>query len=734
MQSTESTTDIDLQKYWLILRRRWLPAVAVFGSVVGLAVIYTFLQKPIYQAQGKLLFENQDRTSSLTGVQGEDLTALSKTNNPVDTEAEVIVSIPLMQRTITLLNLKDQEGAPLNPTVLAAMIKAKGVIGTDVLEVFYQSTSPEETAAVVNQLMNLYLENQILASRAQASTALKFVTGQLPRSEASVRQAEVALRSFKEKNNIVDLAAETASTGQVIAQMEERLAQARVELGDATAQSGALRNVVGTSSQKALTASSLSQSPGVQKALGELQDVERQLAVERTRYQEEHPVIADLKSQEAALKAQLQTRVGQVVGGQQQEPDENLQVAKPKQDLTQSFVDSEVRRLVLAKQVAALGKERAAYEQRGNVLPRLDQEQRELTRQLDAAQSTYQTLLQKLQQIRLAENQDVDNARIIEEALVPVAPVAPRKAVNLAAGGLVGILLALATAFVLEALDGSIKTVKAAREVLGYTLLGVIPSFDRSRKNIISDDDSEQSIPAIVVRDAPCSPVSEAYRMLQANLKFLSSDKQLKVVVVTSSLPQEGKSTVSANLAVAMAQSGCRVLLVDADLRRPRQRQIWDLLNEIGLSNVLIGQAELRTAIKEVMPSLHVLTAGAIPPNPGNLLDSKHMATLIKNFPDSYDFVIIDTPSLSSAADAPILGKMADGILLVVRPGVVDSGSANSAKEILEQSGQNVLGQVINGVIGENEPYSYYHYAKEYHAEDFPIPEKVGSGNIAERS
>jgi capsular exopolysaccharide synthesis family protein len=204
--------------------------------------------------------------------------------------------------------------------------------------------------------------------------------------------------------------------------------------------------------------------------------------------------------------------------------------------------------------------------------------------------------------------------------------------------------------------------------------------------------------------------------MLQANLKFLNSDKQLKVVVVTSSVPQEGKSTVSANLAVAIAESGRRVLLVDADMRRPLQHQIWDLINEAGLSNVLVGQAELRTAIKEVTDNLHVLSAGAIPPNPMALLESNRMASLIKSFSDSYDFVIIDTPSVNVAADAPILGNMADGVLLVVRPGVVDTASAAAAREFLEQSGQNVLGQVINGVTSENKPYSYY--AKEYNVEE----------------
>ena len=212
--------------------------------------------------------------------------------------------------------------------------------------------------------------------------------------------------------------------------------------------------------------------------------------------------------------------------------------------------------------------------------------------------------------------------------------------------------------------------------------------------------------------------------MLQANLEFLRSDKELKVIVVTSSVPQEGKSTLCANLAVAIAQSERRVLLIDADMRQPSQHKIWNLLNQVGLSNVLVGKIETETAIKKVMDNLHILSAGVTPPNPMAILKSQRMTSLLKMFSSIYDFVIIDTPSLNVAADAPILGKMVDGILLVVRPGVVDSASSAAAQEFLEQSGQNVLGMVINGVISKNKAHSYY--SKEYCAEDSLSYKTVG--------
>jgi capsular exopolysaccharide synthesis family protein len=194
---------------------------------------------------------------------------------------------------------------------------------------------------------------------------------------------------------------------------------------------------------------------------------------------------------------------------------------------------------------------------------------------------------------------------------------------------------------------------------------------------------------------------------------------------VTSSVSKEGKSTVCANLAIAMAQLGRRVLLIDADLHHPMQHHIWDLTNAIGLSDVIVNQADFEMAVREVMDNLDVLPSGVIPPNPLALVDSKRMAALVENFSKNYDFIILDTPPIVLVADALAVGKMTDGILLVVRPGVVDTVSAAACKQFLVQSGQKVLGLVVNGVIVENEPDSYFHHAKAYYKEDASTPKML---------
>ena len=299
-------------------------------------------------------------------------------------------------------------------------------------------------------------------------------------------------------------------------------------------------------------------------------------------------------------------------------------------------------------------------------------------------------------------------------------PVDSKKKMIVAAGGFVGILLGVATALLLDSIDTSVKSFKEAKDLFGFTLLGVIPTFNTllgviptSGKTSSFSKHLELDVPRVFARDMPEFSIEEAYQMLQANLKFLNSDKNIKAIVVTSSVAREGKSEVSANLAVAMAQVGQRVLLVDANMRQPTQHYVWGLLNKVGLSNILVGEARWELCRQEVMPGLDVLTSGVIPPNPVALLDSQHMAALIENFSMRYDTIIFDSPSLAGIPDSNILGKMADGILMVVRPGVVDSASAQAAKDFLFSTGQNVLGAVVNGIDINNEPDSYFYYQKE---------------------
>lgn len=704
---------IDLQHYWRTVRRHWLPAAIVLGSVVGGIGLYTFLQTPIYQAEGKLMLDKVNRVSSLAGLAGQSdaLAGVAQQSNPLETEAEIIRSNPIVLKAIDRLQLKNNHGQPLGPTAFLRQLQVKTVRGTDVLQLTYRDPDPKLAAEVVNTLMQLYMESNVSTNRAQAIAARQFINQQLPKTEQTVLQAEAALRRFKEQNRLVALKEEANSAVESLAELETRISQVRADLANANARSAALEKEMGVTAKEAITITSVSQAQPVQQVLADLKQVEKQLAVERTRYRESHPLIATLQRQKAALQTLLDQRIQQAVGPLPTAPNRNIQFGELKQEITADLVKLQADRYGLTNGLNQLMQTYTAYQQRMTSLPRLEQQLTELERRVKVGQATYEALLQKLQEVQVTENQTVGNARVISPALVPDKPIAPRKSLNLLLGAILGILLAGAVALLLESRDRSVKTVEAAKNLFDYTLLGSIPYF--GKKVTARDSRSQRVTPELPMRDDPYSIISSAYSMLQANLGFLSSDKPLKVIAITSSVPTEGKSSVSANLAVAAAQVGQRVLLIDADLRRPCQQDIWQLPNLIGFSNVLVGQADFHQTVQAVLPNLDVLLAGTLPPNPIPLLDSKKLESLIQSFSATYDLIIIDTPPLTLAADARLLGKVVDGLLLVIRPGVASTTSVAEAKQLLEQSEQTVLGIVVNGVIPEQEPDRYHYYAKK---------------------
>ncbi|MDZ8050436.1 MAG: GumC family protein [Aulosira sp. ZfuVER01] len=712
-------TFFTFDKYWQILKRRWQPGLKVFVPVFLISVVALSLKKPTYESEAKILLQRTNTIPSLTGVGAEigKLEALTEDNktSPLNTEAEILRSAPLAQQTIDKLELKDAQGKPLNVNDFLKNLTVKDIKGSDIIQITYKDSNPEIAAQVVNTMTDVYLEHNVASRRKEAASARQFLQKELPNAESIVRKAEAELAIFKDRNKVVSLQEEATQAIGVVTDLQKQIDGSKSQIANINAQSEDLRQQLSMNSQRAVVMTSISQSSGVQDLLKEIQQLESQLAARRTVLRDDHPEIISSQDRLAALKKILQQRIQQVAGTNQPLVNGNLQIGALQQQLSGDLVRLQSTRLGLMNQVATLSKLQADYRQRLQTLPRLEQQQRQLERKVQASQSTYLLMLQKLQESQIAENQNIGNASLVSAALVPDKPLFSPMFSYLSAG-LLATLAALVTMYILELRDKSIKTVDEAKELLGFTLLGVIPLFNQSRLSSLSQEEGELYSSRLVVRDMPRSPISEAYRMLRANLKFMSADKELKVIVVTSSVPGEGKSTIAANLALAMAQMERKVLLVDGDLHRPVQHLIWDLTNSQGLSNVIVGEAEIKTATNKVMDNmdnLDVLTAGVVPPSPASLLDSKRMASLMQNFAANYDFVIIDAPALNVAADAATLGQMADGVLFVVRPGVVDSVNAAMAYDILEKSGQNVLGQVVNAVIPQYESHSYYYFNEE---------------------
>jgi polysaccharide biosynthesis transport protein len=700
--------DVDFRKYWLVLRRRWVPAAIALSAVSTAALWLALSQKPSYQAEGKLIIESS-RAASLTGL-GEglgQLTPLVSQSNPLDTQAEIIRSAPVLESVIRSLNLKDGNGEALEPEALAKKLTIRGVRGTDVLVISYKSDDPREAMMVVNTVIDRYIKANVQSNRSEAAAARDFIAQELPKNEAEVKAADSALRRFREANRVINLEEESRAAVELLATLDEQISSTQSAWSEAAARSRDLQSRVGLDARQAVVLAELSQLPAVQDVVSELQKTQQQLQVERTRYLPGYPSITNLERKIASLNSLLEQRVQQASGGSVAAS--NVQLGDLRRDLIGQLVQSESQRMAMEQRLATLSNTQNNYRQRANALPRLEETQRELERKLQAAQKTYESLLTRLQEVTVAENQTVGNARVVADARFPQRSSRRSSYMLLLGGGTAGVLLAIATAFLMDLIDRSIKTVKEARETFGYTLLGMIPAMNPK----YAQSDRDPAIPRLISIDFPGSPVVDSYQMLQGNLKFLSSDKEPKRIVVTSSVAKEGKSEVIANLALSMAEAGRRVLLIDADLRCPTQHHVWNLLNLEGLSNVLVEQIAVERVLQTVAPNLDVLPAGVIPPNPLALLDSMRMASLIEAMSSRYDTVLFDAPPLAGTADVAALGQIADGLLFVVRPGVVDAASAESAKEFLTQSGQNVLGMVINGVDVKAEPDSYFYYGRD---------------------
>ncbi len=714
METISNIEEIDIQKYLQVIKRRWLPALGAIALTITGASLYAFSLKPSYRAEGSVMIKS-NRTSSLTGLSEElgRLEVLTQNHNPLDTQARIVTSNPVLQEAIRALDFRDKEGKLVPIHALAAGLSVEGIKGSDILLISYSNPDPEKAAKVVNTVIDKYIKQNIAANQAEAKTAGEFLSEQLPKAESSVKKAELNLRRFKETNRIIAIREQAQAAVETITKLEEQISQVQAQLAHVTARLAILSDRAKVEPQQAVISADLSQTAGVQKILAQIQEAESQLALEQTRFKAGHPSVVAQEKRLEALNNLLQQRTAEVAGTDRQFQAGDLQIGEIRQGLIAEITRVEAERVGFEQQIIKLRNKLYSYKRRANYLPQLEQKQRQLERELKAAQSTYETLLTKEQEIKVAENQKIPNARIISRALIPDAPQGPRKVLFIIGGTTAGIFLGLIAAFGLDLIDRSIKTVKEAKEIFKYTLLGVIPASGKNHKHNSSIAGVNRSIPRIIGKDIPQFPVGNAYQILQANLKFLCSDSQLKSIVVTSSVSKEGKSEVAANLAVTISSLGRRVLLVDADMRHPIQHHTWGLTNAIGLSNVIVDRVDLNAAVTEVIPNLDVLSSGVLPPNPIALLDSERMATLLSNFTQKYDFVIFDTPAVVGSADAAILSDLTDGILLVVHPGVVDLDSAKAAKDYLTQSNQKVLGIVINGVNLKNEPNSNLYYTKE---------------------
>ncbi len=337
----------------------------------------------------------------------------------------------------------------------------------------------------------------------------------------------------------------------------------------------------------------------------------------------------------------------------------------------------------------------------------------DLQAELQIATGTYSTLADKLEQLRISEQLETGPGRVVSAAAVDTNAVSPNLSRNLLLALVVGLVFGIGTAFLYEYLDSTIKSTEEVEKLFGAPVLGTIP-LDRIEKSVKR---------RLAIVEDPGSSTAEAYRVLRNSLDFVNFQNDIKTILVTSAAPGEGKSTVAANLAAALAQAGKKVVLVSVDFRRPTTDQFFGVNNMIGLSDVLLGTHSLKAALQRPGDDqLLVLSAGKMPPNPSELLGSAKMHEVVRALGDWGEWVIIDTPPLLAVADPASVARWVDGVLVVSKVGGTTREAATKAMELLGKVGARIVGAVIWG-LDESKPGSagygyyaggYYYYSSYY--------------------
>jgi polysaccharide biosynthesis transport protein len=698
------------RKFWIIL--------IVNSIVMGAAMVWNRTRTPSYEGSFKMLIEpvtaESQVVSSLKGnqssVQDQDSVAAQASNNTFDytTQIQLLLSEKLLKPVV-------QELRKIHPHVSYEILKDSLIISrfkdpaeTKILEVRYRTASANESKETINLISRAYMQYSVTERQMNMRRAVHFVDSQMPKIQSQVRNLELALQKFREKNQLIDPTTMGTQLGGQSNNIQQEQLTTQVELAKTRQLYQSLQNQLQLQPNGAEAASVLSEAPGYQQLVKQLQDLDVELQVQSAALTDENPKVILLREKRNKLLPMIQEKANDALGSSLSQSTANVQSLPYqnalRQDLSKQFITAATQVQILEAKLNGLNAANQALARQTGQLPVISRQYENLQRQLKTSTEELSKFSQKRDELMVnAARQEIPWELI---AAPVVNEVSSSSLFNdLIFSSIIGLLLGTGVALAVEKMNGIIYSLKDLSEEVTISVLGMIPRGKNEQVFLNSVHPMEEKDTVYPLHEGgftstkdgyKFSPFVESFRTLNSQVRLLNPDFPVRSVVVCSSSPNEGKTTIAIKLAQAAAAMGQRVLLVNADLRKP------SLLSQegiYGLTDVVEGKCQLMDAVQFVPDAgnLHILLAGSTGLDPTNILSSKKMQDLIEDCQHDFDFVIYDTAPLDFA-DSLLLIPQTDGLLLVTQLGTTHREVLRNSLRKLQVANVSVLGLVVNMV------------------------------------
>jgi succinoglycan biosynthesis transport protein ExoP len=698
-----------LYDYLLILRKHQWLILSFLLAVVTIVSIATFRMQPVYTATARIEIDREN--SNYLPFQGADsYDMMTDLENYIETQSRVLTSETLALHTIrnsgliphaeiggtTTVSDAITSGSLANhkrPPELGAFLgslSVKRVPQSRLLDVNFEATDPQLAAQILNAHIGNFMDQNFRGRYETTAKATVWLKDQLSELKVKVQNAEDARLAYERQHQIWELDDKQNITTQRLTDINKELTDAQSD----RMRKEALYEFAKSGNIDAVP--QLRENTSLQELLRRRSDVYTQYLDALNQYGPNFPKVQRLQSQ---LK-ELETLVDREKHNIMEALGNDYNAARQREGLLSEALNDQ------KSEVNLMAQSMVEY----NILKR----------EAEASKAMYDGLLTKLNEANIAAGLKSSNIRVVDPAMIPSTPSRPAKSRNVALSFVVGLVGGIGLALLREYLDNTVKTPDDIETLSRLPSLAVVPTFTsengsgkRSRLSLgVSSNGHEKRI-ELVAQHLPKSQMSEAFRALRTALLLSQADHPPQLILVTSALPREGKTTAAANLAVTLAQLGDRTLLIDADLRKPGVARLLNMTDGkyAGLSSYLAGVSSLDlVAVPHPMiPNLVAIPTGPLPPNPADLLSSHKLADALRELRKQYKFIVIDSPPIMAATDAVILSVLADGVLLVVRSGETPKEAFTRARDLLASVKCNLLGVVLNAV-DSNAPDYYYSY------------------------